>query len=112
LATEAGIDHALLSLIERGEREPSITALTTIAAALGADVSVRLYPGAGARIRDPIQARIIEMLVGILHPRWDRMLEVPVLRPVRGFIDLVLVDRPPTHVIGTEVQSEFVASSN
>jgi transcriptional regulator with XRE-family HTH domain len=107
LAAEAGIDHALLSLIERGLREPSITALTTIAGALGADLSVRLYPGAGPRIRDPIQARIIESLVGVIHPRWDRMVEVPVLRPARGFIDLVLVDRPPTHVIGTEVQSEF-----
>jgi len=107
LAAEADIDHALLSLIERGLREPSITALTAIAAALGADVGVRLYPGAGPRIRDPIQARIIETLVGLLHPRWDRMLEVPVLRPARGFIDLVLVDRPQTHVISTEVQSEF-----
>jgi transcriptional regulator with XRE-family HTH domain len=107
LAAEAGIDHGLLSLIERGLREPSITVLTAIASALGADVSVRLYPGTGPRIRDPIQARIIETLIGMLHPRWDRMLEVPVLRPARGFIDLTLVDRPPTHVIATEVQSEF-----
>jgi transcriptional regulator with XRE-family HTH domain len=107
LAAEAGIDHGLMSLIERGLREPSITVLTAIATALGADVSVRLYPGSGPRIRDPIQARVIETLIGIIHPRWDRMLEVPVLRPARGFIDLVLVDRPPTNVIGTEVQSEF-----
>lgn len=107
LAAEAGIDHGLMSLVERGLREPSITVLTAIAIALGADVSVRLYPGTGPRIRDPIQARIIETLISMLHPRWDRMLEVPVLRPARGFIDLVLVDRPPTNVIGTEVQSEF-----
>jgi transcriptional regulator with XRE-family HTH domain len=107
LAAEAGIDHALMSLIERGLREPSITVLTAIANALGADVSVRLYPGTGPRIRDPIQARIIETLIGLLHPRWDRMVEVPVLRPARGFIDLMLVDRPPTHVIATEAQSEF-----
>jgi transcriptional regulator with XRE-family HTH domain len=107
LAAEAGIDHGLMSLVERGLREPSITVLTAIAIALGADVSVRLYPGTGPRIRDPIQARIIETLISMLHPRWDRMLEVPVLRPARGFIDMVLVDRPPTNVIGTEVQSEF-----
>jgi transcriptional regulator with XRE-family HTH domain len=107
LAAGAGVDHTLLSLIERGLREPSITILTAIAAALGADVGVRLYPTSGPRIRDRIQARIIETLVGILHPRWDRMLEVPVLRPARGFVDLVLVDRPPTVVIATEVQSEF-----
>jgi transcriptional regulator with XRE-family HTH domain len=107
LAAEAGVDHTLLSLIERGLREPSITVLTAIGAALGADVSVRLYPTTGPRVRDPIQARIIETLVGIVHQRWDRLLEVSVLRPARGFIDLVLVDRPPLHVICTEVQSEF-----
>jgi hypothetical protein len=46
-------------------------------------------------------------LLRILHPRWDRMVEVPVVRPARGFIDLVLLDRPPTLAICTEIQSEL-----
>ncbi len=107
LSVAAGIDHGFLSLIERGLREPSITALTAIATALGADASIRLFPGAGPRLRDPIQARIGEALLRILNPRWDRMLEVPVVRPARGFIDLVLLDRPPTVAICTEIQSEL-----
>ncbi len=107
LSNAAGIDHGYLSLVERGLREPSITALTAIAAALGADASIRLFPGAGPRLRDAIQARIAEALLRILHPRWDRLLEVPVVRPARGFIDLVLLDRPPTLAICTEIQSEF-----
>jgi transcriptional regulator with XRE-family HTH domain len=107
ISDAAGIDHGYLSLIERGLRDPSITALTAIATALGADASIRLFPGAGPRLRDPIQARIGEALLRILHPRWDRMLEVPVLRPARGFIDLVLIDRPPTLAICTEIQSEM-----
>lgn len=107
LSHAAGIDHGYLSLVERGLREPSITALTAIATALGADASIRLFPGAGPRLRDAIQARIGEALVRILHPRWDRMLEVPVLRPARRFIDLVLLDRPPTLAICTEIQSEL-----
>ena len=98
---------ASFSLIERGLREPSITALTAIANALGADASIRLFPGAGPRLRDPLQARIGEALLRILNPRWDRMLEVPVVRPARGFIDLVLLDRPPTVAICTEIQSEL-----
>ena len=107
LSDAAGIDHGFLSLIERGLREPSITALTAIANALGADASIRLFPGAGPRLRDPLQARIGEALLRILNPRWDRMLEVPVVRPARGFIDLVLLDRPPTVAICTEIQSEL-----
>jgi transcriptional regulator with XRE-family HTH domain len=107
LSAAAGIDHGFLSLIERGLREPSITALTAIASALGADASIRLFPGAGPRLRDPIQARIGEELLRILHPRWDRMLEVPVVRPARGFIDVVVLDRPPTLAICTEIQSEM-----
>lgn len=107
LSDAAGVDHGYLSLIERGLREPSIAALTAIATALGADVSVRLYPGAGPRLRDPIQARIVEAMLRILHDRWDRMLEVPVIRPARGFVDLVILDRPPSTAICTEVQSEL-----
>jgi len=107
LSDAAGIDHGYLSLIERGLREPSITALTAIATALGADASIRLYPGAGPRLRDPIQARITEALLRILHPRWDRMLEVPVIRPARGFIDVVILDRPQSIAICTEIQSEL-----
>ena len=107
LSTAAGIDHGFLSLVERGEREPSITVLTAIASALGAELGIRLYPGVGPRIRDPIQARIVEELLRAAHPRWDRQLEVPVIRPVRGFIDLVLTDRPPSIAVCTEVQSEL-----
>lgn len=107
LAGAAGVDHGYLSMVERGLREPSISALTAVASALGADVSVRIFPGVGPRLRDPIQARIVEALLRIVHPRWDRMVEVPVTRPARGFIDAVLVDRPPSVAISTEVQSEF-----
>ena len=107
LSVAAAIDHGYLSLIERGLREPSITALTAIAMALGADLGVRLFPGAGPRLRDPIQSRITEALLRLLHPRWDRMVEVPVVRPARGFIDLVILDRPPSTAICTEIQSEF-----
>jgi transcriptional regulator with XRE-family HTH domain len=107
LAGMAGIDHGHLSLIERGLREPSLAVLTAIADALGGNVSIRLYPGTGPRLRDPIQARITEALVRILDPRWTRLLEVPVHRPARGVIDVVVHDQPAGVVVATEVQSEL-----
>jgi Helix-turn-helix. len=107
LAALAEIDHGFLSLIERGLREPSLAVLMAIATALGGTVNIRLYPGTGPRLTDPIQARISEALVRILHPRWIRMLEVPVYRPVRGVIDLVAHDRAANIVVATEIQSQM-----
>jgi transcriptional regulator with XRE-family HTH domain len=107
LADLASIDDGFLSLIERGLREPSIAVLTAIATALGGDLRVRIYPGTGPRIRDPLQARMVEALLEILHARWTRYLEVPVYRPVRGVIDLVVHDPVAIAMGATEVQSEL-----
>jgi transcriptional regulator with XRE-family HTH domain len=107
LAEMAGIDNASLSLIERGLREPSLAVLIAIATALGGTMNVRLYPGTGPRLTDPIQARITEAFVRILDPRWTRMVEVPVHRPARGVIDIVAHDQSAGIVIATEVQSEL-----
>lgn len=107
LAQVAEISPTFLSQIERGLREPSVAVLVAIASALGGDLRVRLYPGTGTRIRDPIQSRITEALLAMVHPRWRPHLEVPVYRPVRGVIDLVLHE-PATGMIGaTEIQSEL-----
>lgn len=107
LAAMADIDHGFLSLIERGLREPSLAVLVAIATALGGTVNVRFYPGTGPRLTDPIQARITEALVRVLHPRWTRMLEVPVYRPARGVIDLVAHDQGANVVVAAEVQSQL-----
>ena len=107
LASVAGIDHGFLSQIECGRREPSLAVLVAIATALGGELRVRIYPGTGPRIRDPIQARMIEALLAILHRRWSRYLEVPVYRPVRGVIDLVIHDPVAIALGATEVQSEL-----
>jgi len=107
LASIAGIDHGFVSLIERGMREPSVAVLVAVANALGGTVNVRLYPGTGPRLRDQIQTRITEALVRILDPRWTRMVEVPVYRPVSGVIDLVAHDRSAGIAVATEIQSEF-----
>lgn len=107
LANAAQIDPGFLSQIERGLREPSLAVLVAIAEALGGSMRLRVYPGTGPRIRDPIQSRILDALLPILDQRWSRYLEVPVYRPVHGVIDLVLHDRT-TRIAGVaEIQSEL-----
>jgi transcriptional regulator with XRE-family HTH domain len=93
VAGAAGLHHSHLPRIETGQRQASLDALVALATAMGHEVSVRLYPGSGPRVRDHIQVRMIEVLLAALHPRWFARLEVAVYRPVRGVIDVVLQDR-------------------
>lgn len=105
LALSAGIPQSYLSRIEHGGAEPSTAVLVAIADALGSDLSVRLLPGTGPRIRDHLQARIVEELVRVSRDAWKPMVEVAVWRPARGVIDLVLA-RPGEIAIACEVHSE------
>ncbi len=107
IARLAGIDASYLTLIEDGRREPTGSVLGRVAAALGADVSLRLFPNTGPRIRDRFQARMIEALLHEVSPAWQRFVEVPVQRPVRGFIDLVLFHPPTSRVVSIEVHSDL-----
>lgn len=105
VARAAGIDRAHYSRIETGETGASLGILMAIGSVLGCDLGVRYFPGLGPRIRDRFQAPIVEALLGILDPSWVPQPEVPVLRPVRGVIDLVL--RRTIEVIACEIQSEL-----
>ena len=107
MADAAGIDFGFLAQVERGVREPSISALAAIAEALGADLSVRLYPNTGPLVRDNIQARIVEELLRIAHTRWRRYTEVPVYRPARGRVDTVLHDPVASVIVASEVHSQL-----
>jgi transcriptional regulator with XRE-family HTH domain len=106
LARAAEITPSHLSEIERGIAEPSLAVLASLARVLGADVSIRLFPGTGPRIRDRLQAPMVEALLREAHPSWKRLVEVPVWRPVRGVIDAV-VSRSGDAVVAIEVHSEL-----
>lgn len=105
LASASGVQQSFISDIERGRAEPSIAVLIALGDALGADLTIRFYPGAGPRIRDRLQAPIVEALLARAHPAWHRLVEVPVWRPVRGVIDVVLA-RPGEVVVVGEIHSE------
>jgi len=106
VAHAAGVPQAHLSRIERGHTEASLSVLVSIGATLGADLAVRFYPGTGPRLRDRLQAPMVEALLGILDRSWRRSAEVPVWRPVRAVIDLVIA-RPGEIAIAVEVHSEI-----
>lgn len=101
----AGIDRAHYSRIETGDTGASLEVLLAVGAVLGADLSVRYFPGSGPRIRDRFQAPIVEALLRVLHESWVAQPEVPIVRPVRGVIDIVL--RRDGEVVACEVQSEL-----
>lgn len=102
LARVAAVDRTYIGRIEAGEARPSLETLVAIGAALGADVSVRIYGGAGPRLTDRHQARMVECVLRELHPVWRPLLEVPVWRPVRGVVDAVFERADHPCVVVTE----------
>jgi transcriptional regulator with XRE-family HTH domain len=107
LAIAAGVDDGYLTRVIAGTRQPSVAVLVALTRALGADLSIRAFPTTGPNIRDRLQAPIVEELVRIAHRSWGRSVEVPVIRPARGFIDLVLNRSMPMDVVATEVHSRL-----
>jgi transcriptional regulator with XRE-family HTH domain len=105
VAREAGIDRSHLTRIEAGAVHPSLESLIAIATAMGADVSVRLYPGRGPRLTDRHSAPMIEATLRQLAPVWRPHLEVGVIRPVRGFIDAVFERRDEPLFVVAEFES-------
>jgi len=103
----AGVDHSHYSRIEAGAANASLETLIAISTALGADLTVRLYPGSGPRLTDRHQARMVETLLRSLSSDWRPHVEVPVSRPARGVIDIVL-GRPKSRLlVAAEVYSDL-----
>lgn len=107
LADVVGVHKSHIARIEATQVQPSLAVLSAIGIALGADLSVRYFAGAGPRLHDRFQAAMVETLLRSLDPRWQVDLEVPITRPGRGVIDLVLADRGSRVVVAAEAQSEL-----
>lgn len=105
LGRAVGVDPSQLARFLRGRGGLSHESLVAVATGLGYDVSVRLFESAGPRLIDHLQARMIEALLAILHPRWLARLEIAVYRPVHGVIDLVLQDRQTWDLVAGEGHS-------
>jgi transcriptional regulator with XRE-family HTH domain len=106
VAAAAGVDRTFLGRIESGDVNPSLETLVSVATAMGADLSIRIYAGSGPRLTDRHQARMVESVLARLAPVWHPHLEVPVWRPARGVIDGVF-ERLDTPLL---VVSEFMST--
>ena len=107
VAGGADISRSHLCELETGKADASLPTLTALAGVLGADLSIRLYPNTGPRIRDHIQARIVEELLRVAHARWHTYTEVPVYRPARGRVDIVYHDPAAVLMVASEVHSQI-----
>lgn len=107
VAAGAGIDRSVLSRAETGDATLTIDALAAITTTLGLEASVRLYPAIGPRLRDHVQVRVIEALAANLDHRWVLRVEVPVWRPVRGVVDVVLVEASAAVIVSGEAHGEI-----
>lgn len=106
LAGATGIDVGHLSRIERGLAVPALETLVGIAAALGADVGIRLFPNAGPRLRDRLQAPMIEALLRRLGSGWQGSPEYPVPK-ARGVVDLLVRNPRASFSIACEAHSQL-----
>lgn len=106
VARAARIRPSSVGRIETGAIEPDFATLARMASVLGSDVSVHLFP-AGPPIRDRFQAPMLEAFLAVVHPRWRRFVEVPVVGSVRGVIDCVLGHPARPFMLAIEVQSQL-----
>ena len=107
LARAAGVSVAYVGRNEDVGERPSHETQVRLGLVLGADLTTRLYPNTGPLIRDRHQARMLEGLLGQLHPRWHPHTEVAVRRPSRGWIDVVLHEQREAVAVASELQSEL-----
>jgi transcriptional regulator with XRE-family HTH domain len=105
LASEAGVDRRWIAKAEAGKANLTVDALSALATVLGTEASIRLFEATGPRLRDHVQVRLLAALLARANPRWTRRLEVPVYRPSRGVIDLLLVEQAARQVVSTEAHS-------
>jgi transcriptional regulator with XRE-family HTH domain len=105
VAIAAGVDPGFLGRILDGSVRPSLQTYARLAVPLGLDLSARLYPNTGAAIRDRHQGPMLELLLGIIHPRWQAFTEIGVRRPSRGWIDVGLHDAAAQVFVAGELES-------
>lgn len=103
----AGLDPTVIARIEDGSIRPTVETYGRVAAALGADFTARIYPQSGPAIHDRHQAPMADVVIAATGPRWRIVPEVAVRRPVRGWIDLVLLDQAARLAVCTELESDL-----
>lgn len=103
VARRAGVSQPFISYVERGRKHPSLEVMHRLASATGHDLSFRLFPADGVRLRDSGQMRLANQIRRELNAAWRIQLEVPVApAPDRRAADMVL--QTPGEVVQLEIE--------
>lgn len=71
----------------------SVMIIGSVFNALGMDLSLRAFPGAGVRLRDSGQIALTDVIRAQAHPSWRLSLEAPVGDPNGQAADVLLLGR-------------------
>jgi len=103
IGRRAGIAQSTLSEIERGVFAADLITLFQIAASVGLQPVLNLYPNGRVRLRDTGQLAIANLLIDRAGPAWRPILEHPIGQaPDLRAADLVLVS--PGEVLDLEIE--------
>lgn len=103
LAARSGISQPVVSRIERAAFAADLGAMDRLARGVGQQLSVRLYPADGIRLRDSGQLALATVIRAAAHASWRVALEVPVASPPdRRAADMVLANA--TNVLLVEIE--------
>jgi transcriptional regulator with XRE-family HTH domain len=96
----AGVSHSTLRRIEAGDLGVGLITLTSVAHAVGLDVSLRLYPAAAPSLRDTGQLGLADQIRAMAHGSWRVAMELPL--PGRRAADVVLFG--PDEILHVEIE--------
>ena len=89
MALRSRVSQASVSRLEAGDVRISLAIVFRIMAALGMDLSVKAYPGAGIGLRDSGQLALAELIRAQANESWRVAFEVPTREDGRQAADLV-----------------------
>lgn len=106
LAVRSGVSQQVVSEAERGDPGVSLGARCRMAAAVGHELSLRLYPVEGVPLRDSGQLMLAEAVISTLHGTWSARLEAPIAPGDRRAAD-ILVARTD-EIVEIEIERSLV----
>jgi len=89
-ARAVGVARSVICRLEQGDPNASNRIRARVAAALGADFRIAIYPQGSPVIYDRAHARLVEAILRRTHPSWHAIVEAPIPGPGRRSSDLRL----------------------
>ena len=88
VAQTIDVSRSVICRIEQGDPNVSSRIRARVAAALGAEFRIAVYPSNAPLIHDAAHARMVEAVLRRCHPTWRATVEAPVPGPGRRSTDI------------------------